>query len=476
MAKVTCPGCLERDVRIDALERRIAELEALVRVLTARLGANASNSSLPPSANPPQTPKQVVKAPTGKQESRSMGTLDETRTRFDLLKPHLKGAFRRLWAAAEALSLGRGGIVQVTSVTRISTGTIGRGVRELQGAESPNRTSGRERGDRATGVIGRPRIERQDPAIIPALERLLADDIAGDPMGEKRWVRCSVRRLSEQLTSEGHPVAFSTVAQLLRRMGYSLKMNRKKRTGSRHPDRDAQFLYIAEQKQAFLGAGLPVISVDTKKKEFIGDFKNNGRVWCREAAEVNQYDFSTSAECLAVPYGVYDVGRNKGFVVVGVSHNTPSFAAASIAKWWEQRGQLDHSQARELLILADGGGGNGNRSRAWKLNLQTRLCGPFGLKVTVCHYPPGCSKWNPVEYRLFSQISINWAGKPLRSLALMLAYIRGTTTTTGLTVEAILDEETYRKGQKVTREELSRLHVVTHTDRPALNYTIAQQS
>jgi len=267
-----------------------------------------------------------------------------------------------------------------------------------------------------------------------------------------------------------------TIAELLRRMKYSLRVNHKKRTGSQYPDRDQQFKHIAEQKHSFLSAGLPVISVDTKKKEFIGEFKNNGRVWCREATEVNQYDFSTGAECLAVPYGVYDVGKNRGFVVVGVSHNTAEFAVSSIARWWEQRGRIDHPQAGELLMLADGGGGNGSRSRAWKLNLQKMVSDEYGLKLTVCHYPPGCSKWNPVEYRLFSQISINWAGKPLKSLPLMLGYIRGTTTTTGLEVEAVLDEGTYLKGQRVTREELSQLSLQAHPERPTLNYTISPRT
>jgi Rhodopirellula transposase DDE domain len=402
-----------------------------------------------------------------------MGCPDETRARFDLLRPHLRGRFRRLWAAAEALSLGRGGRTQVASITGICVQTITRGIRELQAAEPPIPALTRESGARPVGVIGRPSIERKNPAIVPALERMLADEVAGDPMGDQRWVRSSVRKLRVQLAAEGHPVAFSTIALLLRRMGYSLRVNHKKRTGSHYPDRDQQFRHIAAQKHAFLSAGLPVISVDTKKKEFIGEFKNNGRVWCREATEVNQYDFSTGAECLAVPYGVYDLGRNRGFVVVGVSHNTAEFAVSSIARWWEQRGRIDHPRAGELLMLADGGGGNGNRSRAWKLNLQRMVSDRYGLKLAVCHYPPGCSKWNPVEYRLFSQISINWAGKPLKSLPLMLGYIRGTTTTTGLQVEAVLDEETYRKGQKVTREELNQLRLQAHPDRPTLNYTIS---
>jgi hypothetical protein len=402
-----------------------------------------------------------------------MGTPDETRVRFDLLRPHLKGRFRRLWAAAEALSLGRGGRTQVASITGICGPTIARGIRELQAAQTTNPAPACGPSRRPVGVIGRPRTETKDPALIMTLERLLSDEVAGDPMSEQRWVRCSLRKLRLRLAAEGHHACVQTIANLLRRMGYSLKVNYKKRTASRYPDRDQQFKYIAEQKQAFLSAGKPVISVDTKKKELIGEFKNNGRVWCREAIEVNKYDFSTGAACLAVPYGVYDLSRNKGFVVVGTSHNTAAFAATSIARWWEQRGRFDHPQAREVLMLADGGGGNGNRSRAWRLNLQTMLCDRYGLSVAVCHYPPGCSKWNPVEYRLFSQISINWAGKPLKSLPLMLGYIRGTTTTTGLEVEAVLDEETYPKGQKVTREELDRLRVEAHPDRPISNYTIS---
>jgi hypothetical protein len=405
-----------------------------------------------------------------------MGTPDDTRTRFNLLKPHLKGRFRRLWAAAEALSLGRGGRTQVASITGICAPTIRRGIRELQAAKARHPAPAREPGARPVVVIGRPRIERKDPGIVPDLERMLDDEIAGDPMGEQRWVRCSLRKLRLRLAVEGHHACLQTIAQLLRRMGYSLRVNQKKRTESRYPDRDQQFRYIAEQKHAFLNAGLPVISVDTKKKEFIGEFKNNGRVWCREATEVNQYDFSTGAECLAVPYGVYDLAKNSGFVVVGTSHNTAEFAASSIARWWEQRGRIDHPRAGELLMLADGGGGNGNRSRAWKLNLQKMVSDRYGLKLTVCHYPPGCSKWNPVEYRLFSQISINWAGKPLKSLPLMLGYIRGTTTATGLHVEAALDDETYRKGQKVTRDEFSQLRLETHPDRAALNYTISPRT
>jgi hypothetical protein len=364
----------------------------------------------------------------------------------------------------------------VASITGITAPTIARGIRELKGVELPRPVPADESSSELTKLVGRPPIEKKDPAILVTLERLLADEVAGDPMSEQRWVRCSLRKLRIRLAAEGHHACIQTIAGLLRRMGYSLKVNHKKRAASGRLGQDQQFQHIAEQKETFLKAGLPVISVDTKKKELIGDFKNNGRVWCRNATEVNRYDFSTGAECLAVPYGVYDVSKNKGYVTVGVSHNTAEFAISSIVRWWEQLGKIDHPGAKELLIFADGGGGNGSRARAWKFNLQRMVCDKYGLKITVCHYPPGCSKWNPVEYRLFSQISINWAGKPLRSLPLMLGYIRGTTTTTGLVVEAALDEGTYQKGQKITREELSQLRLEAHSDRPNLSYTLSPRT
>jgi len=237
--------------------------------------------------------------------------------------------------------------------------------------------------------------------------------------------------------------------------------------------RNEQFEYIALQRQHFTAVGLPIISVDTKKKELIGPFRNPGQRWCREADEVNEHDFPNVAECKAVPFGIYDVTKNKGYVVVGVSNNTPEFAVNAIVKWWETEGCNQYLRAEQLLILADGGGGNGSRSRAWKLNLQTRFCNRFKCTVTVCHYPPGCSKWNPVEHRLFSYISTNWAGKPLRNLEIMLGYIRGTTTRTGLTVKAILDEATYRKGQKVTRPDMEKLSLACHSACPDWNYTIS---
>jgi hypothetical protein len=303
---------------------------------------------------------------------------------------------------------------------------------------------------------------------------MLSDEVAGDPMGPRKWVRSSLRSLSKRLGEAGYRACPSSVGNLLRGMGYSRKGSRRgmpSRTDC--PGRDEQFRYVASQRQAFAAAGRPVISVDTKKKELIGNFRNGGKAWCREAAEVGEHDFPSGAECKAVPFGVYDVTRNRGYVVVGVSHNTSEFAVNCIARWWAEEGRAAYPGADRVLVLADGGGGNGSRSRSWKQNVQTGLCDQFGIAATVCHYPPGCSKWNPVEHRLFSQISINWAGRPLRSLEVMLGYIRGTTTTTGLAVTAQADEADYPKGQRVSSEDLARLAVEYHEVCPLWNYTIS---
>jgi hypothetical protein len=308
------------------------------------------------------------------------------------------------------------------------------------------------------------------------LEQLVENDAAGDPMGEARWVRVTLQRLSDQLAERGHQASTTTVRRLLVKLGFAMRRNKRRQVHSKDPQRDEQFRYIASQRERFKAVGLPLISVDTKKKELIGNFKSEGEAWCKEAEEVDEHDFPSAAECRAVPFGIYDLARNTGYVVVGVSNNTPEFAVKAIVGWWEQKGRLAYPRANELLILADGGGGNGSRARAWTLKVQELLCDAFRLEVTVCHYSPGCSKWNPVEHRLFSQISRNWAGKPLRSLAVMLGYIRETTTTTGLTVTAHLDENTYRKGLKVSREEMDQLNLKCHEVCPQWNYTISPRN
>ena len=377
---------------------------------------------------------------------------------------------RRLYAAVESNHLGRGGVRTVVEITGICGPTIARGRRELADLLQGKCI----KKERKPGQ-GRPRVEEKYPGITAAMEELLCDEVAGNPQDDCKWVRSSVRKIAEQLSRRGFTVCNQTVWALLRRMGFSMRKNVKTRKGlTKDPaQRDEQFEYMRTQRRAFFGASLPVISVDTKKKELIGTFQSQGRAWCRKPTEVDGYDFASQAECVATPFGVYDMGRNTGYVVVGTSHNTPEFAATTIARWWKEEGRLTHPTADQLLIFADGGGGNGSRSRAWKLNLQEKLCDPFRLTVTVCHYPPGCSKWNPIEYRLFSQISMNWEGKPLTSLSVMLAYIRGTTTTKGLTVTAYLDEGIYRKGQKVTREDMTKVNVKPHPVCPSLNYTIS---
>ena len=301
---------------------------------------------------------------------------------------------------------------------------------------------------------------------------MTANETAGDPSSDQRWIRSSLRSLSQRLGDAGHPASPSTVSRLLKDLEYSLKANVKKKAGKEHPDRNKQFEYIEAQIEAFQAAGWPIISVDAKKKELIGDFKNDGRVWCQEPEYVNVHDFRQDALGRAVPYGIYDMNHNRGHVYVGTSADTPQFAVDSIATWWQNEGSAVFPANSPMLILADAGGSNSCRSRVWKQQLQQQLSDQFGLSVTVCHYPTGCSKWNPVEHRLFSYISINWAGKPLRSFDIMLAYIRGTTTTTGLTVEASLLEGVYETGQSVPDTEMDKLNLERHTVCPNWNYTI----
>ena len=412
----------------------------------------------------------------------------------------LNEAQARLYVAKEAICKGRGGVQRMHQLTGLSRATIVKGMSELrqqepadptegiqqladgcEGSEESNPTSTTHRARRPYGTQryrirrpggGRKLIEEIDPAIVPALERLLADEIAGDPMTEQKWVRSSLRTLSKKLADEGHRASTATVARLLKDMDFSLKANKRKQGRLGCPERDQQFKYIASQKQRFITAGWPIISIDTKKKELIGEFRNNGRTWRRQAEEVNEHDFPGVAKWRAVPFGIYNVAKNEGYVYVGISNDTPEFAVCSIAQWWKDEGCRVYPIGSELLILADSGGCNGCRARAWKLNLQEKLCDTFGLTATVCHYPTGCSKWNPVEHRLFSYISTNWQGKPLKTLEIMLGYIRGTSTATGLKVKAFLDRGLYKRGQKVKSEDLERLKIEPHAVCPKWNYTL----
>jgi hypothetical protein len=306
---------------------------------------------------------------------------------------------------------------------------------------------------------------------------LVAPETAGDPMGGPKWVRSSLRTLSARLTAAGHPVSPPTVGRLLKNLKYALHVNAKKSEASAaHPDRAAQFDYIAQQRAAFTAAGRPIISVDTKKKELIGNFKNGGRAWSRAAEVVNVHDFLQQGLGRAVPYGVYDVTHNRGTVYVGSSGDTAQFAVDALAQWWQTTGRRSFPQADHLLILADGGGSNGSRSRLWKQQLQEQLCDARGLTVTVCHYPTGCSKWNPIEHRLFGPISLNWAGVPLRTWETMLALIRGTTTTTGLAVQAVRCEGVYDTGRRVSAAEMAALNLTPHDVCPSWNYTLRPRS
>jgi len=297
-------------------------------------------------------------------------------------------------------------------------------------------------------------------------------DTAGDPITGVKWSRRTTRKIAEQLATLGIAVSKNTVGRLLKQMDYKLRINRKQIASSNSPHRNQQFLYIGEQRQRFASQGLPIISVDSKKKELIGAFKNPGAKWDRQPHLVNDHDFRSEAAALATPRGIYDTRANRGSVFVGISHDTPAFAVDTLAQWWLCEGRLRYPEARQILILADGGGSNGPRCRAWKKALQDRICNPFGLTVTVNHYPPGTSKWNPIEHRLFSQISKNWAGQPLLDMETMLNFIRTTKTDSGLTVTAYLIPENYRTAIKISDQEMRQLNLVEHDTLGLWNYSL----
>ena len=377
----------------------------------------------------------------------------------------------RLFAADKALDLGRGGISRLAALTGLSRTTITKAVDELQGSgKLVDPGEGRVR--RVGG--GRKKVEEVDPAVQESLRKILEETTAGDPMSLLRWTSKSTRRMASELTRLGHPVTWVTVARCLDDMGYSLQANRKQREGPQHANRDAQFRYINRQVKAVLGTGDPVISVDAKKKELVGPFKNAGRTWRPKGKpqEVNTKVFPSLAEGKALPYGVYDSGQNRAVVNVGVTHDTAEFAVESIRRWWKLDGRKTYPAARRLLICADAGGSNGNRLRAWKLNLQ-QMADQIRIPITVCHYPPETSKWNKIEHRLFSFISLNWRGQPLLDYETIVNLIGGTKTRTGLKVKAVLDNNEYETGIKVSDEELREIQLRRHKLHPAWNYTIS---
>jgi len=389
------------------------------------------------------------------------------RAKYKALAPALTERARRLWAATEARAAGRGGITVVARATGIGYSTIRRGLQELASPSdlAPSRI-------RRPGG-GRKKTLEKDPTLLPDLEGLVEPTASGDPMSPLRWTSKSVRHLAEALQRMGHRVSRQLVAELLVAAGYSLQANRKTREGSTHPDRDAQFRYLNRQVRRCQAATQPVISVDTKKKELVGDFKNAGRQWrpTGQPTPVRVHDFLIPERGKAIPYGVYDLTRNAGWVSVGIDHDTATFAARTIGRWWRKMGRPRYRRARALLITADSGGSNGARVRLWKWELQ-RLANRTRVAITVCHLPPGTSKWNKIEHRLFSYISTNWRGQPLVSLAVIVNLIGSTRTAAGLRVRCELDRGAYPKGQDVTDAQMATLHLEPHRFHGDWNYTI----
>ena len=384
----------------------------------------------------------------------------------------LNEAQSRWYVAQKALDLGRGGIRQVHKATGVSQTTIIRGLKELEGGNDlPSWDRIRAEGG------GRKRVEAVDPSIVTSIKRILDDTTAGDPMAALKWTVKSTKTLATELTKQGHKMGPRTVSRLLQDLEYSLHANQKNIEGSDHPDRDAQFRYINEQVAEHEATADPVISVDTKKKELVGNFKNAGREYRKKGdfKQTNAHDFRTDGLGLAVPYGLFDKKRNHGLVNVGVSHDTAEFAAESIRQWWLLVGRQHYPKATRILICADSGGSNASRSRVLKVRLQS-IADETGLSINVCHYPPGTSKWNKIEHRMFSFISLNWRGKPLETFETVVNLIAGTTTSTGLKVEARLDTNEYKTGVKVTDGVLKQIKLSRHAVHPRWNYTISPTS
>jgi hypothetical protein len=396
-----------------------------------------------------------------------MGDLAGVRSRFRALEGVLDERSRRLLAAAESKAWGTGGISAVSQVTGMSRPVIRQGLKEL--SEPAAHPPGRIR--RPGG--GRKKARQKDPTLVADLEKLVEPTTRGHPETCLRWTCKSVRKLAEELNRLGHQVSYPVVAELLHELDYSLQANRKTKEGGSHPDRDAQFEYIDSRVQAYLALRQPVISVDTKKKELVGDFKNGGREWRpkRDPEKVRVHDFEIPELGRAAPYGVYDLAYNTGWVSVGMDHDTASFAVETIRRWWYAMGQEKYPRAEKLLITADGGGSNGSRVRLWKVELQ-RLADETGLVMGVSHFPPGTSKWNKIEHRLFSFISKNWRGQPLASLQVIVNLIAGTTTKKGLKIQAEIDPAKYPAGVKVPDSEMAEVRLQRHAFHGEWNYDI----
>ena len=389
------------------------------------------------------------------------------RQRFEALTPVLDERGRRRFAAAEALTAGRGGIVAVSRATGLARSTIGRGLSELRGGEELDLQRVRRPGG------GRKRLIAQDPTLLDDLRALVEPGTRGDPQSPLVWTCKSLRKLAAGLRGLGHQISYTLTGELLHTLGYSLQAPRKTREGKSHPDRDGQFCYIHDRVSEALSSGEPAISVDTKKKELIGDFKNGGREWRPKGSPeaVRVHDFVIPELGRAIPYGVYDLAEDAGWVSVGIDHDTAAFAANAIRSWWRLMGRERYPQARSLTITADGGGSNGSRVRLWKIELQ-KLSDELRIPITVCHLPPGTSKWNRIEHRLFSFITGNWRGKPLISHQVIVQLIAATTSTAGLTVRCEFDPNRYPAGIKVSDHDLARVHLTRHNFHGEWNYTI----
>jgi len=399
---------------------------------------------------------------------------ERIRRTYELLRPEMDERMRRQWAAAEARGFGYGGITMVSCATRMSRTTIAAGLAELD--LPPCRRLREATRIRRPGG-GRLSLTESDPELFAALESLIEPTTRGDPESTLRWTCKSTRRLADELTQMGHPVGRMTVASLLHEAGYSLQANCKTREGNSHPDRDAQFCHIDRLVRGRLRKGQPSVSVDTKKKELVGDFKNNGREWHAKGQppEVRVHDFQDKTLGKVIPYGVYDILNDQGWVSVGTDHDTAQFATHSIRSWWAKMGCRRFHRAKDLLITADGGGSNSSRCRLWKVCLQ-QLADELGIGLMICHFPPGTSKWNKIEHRLFSFITQNWRGHPLDSRETVVNLIAHTTTRTGLLVKAALDTNQYETAIKVTDAELAELKITRHRFHGDWNYTIKPRS
>jgi len=392
--------------------------------------------------------------------------------KYNLLKPFLDEKSKRLFAAAEALSIGKGNISIVSRATGISENTIKKGCNELEsGKVGTSETPIPDDKIRAPGG-GRKKSVEKDPTLLSDLETLIEPTSRGDPESPLRWTSKSLRKLAKELQKIGHKVSHARVADMLHMLGYSLQANKKTIEGTEHPDRDDQFKHINEKCKTFQDEKQPVISVDSKKKELIGNFKNSGRELRpkKDPIPVNVHDFEDKELGKVNPYGVYDIANNEGWVNVGIDNDTASFAVESIRRWWNMMGCKLYPEAKKLMITADCGGSNGYRVRLWKVELQ-KLADEIGLEISVCHFPPGTSKWNKIEHRLFSQITMNWRGKPLTSYEVVVNLIAATTTSKGLEVKCVLDTNNYPKGIKIDKKRVEELDIIRDEFHGEWNYT-----